>query len=29
MPAPQPFIKTYPIMGMDMQLNIFAFRPGV
>lgn len=29
MPAPQPFIKRYPIMGMDMQLNIFAFRPGV
>lgn len=29
MPAPQPFIKTYPIMAMDMQLNIFAFRPGV
>jgi FkbM family methyltransferase len=29
MPAPQPFIKTYPLMGMDMQLNIFAFRPGV
>ena len=29
MPAPQPFIKTYPFMGMDMQLNIFAFRPGV
>jgi FkbM family methyltransferase len=29
MPAPQPFIKCYPVMGMDMQLNIFAFRPGV
>ncbi|HEU4796163.1 MAG TPA: FkbM family methyltransferase [Pyrinomonadaceae bacterium] len=28
MPAPQPFIKCQPVMGMDMQLNIFAFRPG-
>ncbi|HEX6283939.1 MAG TPA: FkbM family methyltransferase, partial [Pyrinomonadaceae bacterium] len=27
MPAPQPFIKCEPIMGMDLQLNIFAFRP--
>ena len=27
MPAPQPFIKRQPVMGMDMQLNIFAFRP--
>jgi len=27
MPAPQPFIKCNPEMGMDMQLNIFAFRP--
>jgi FkbM family methyltransferase len=27
MPAPQPFIKRHPEMGMDMQLNIFAFRP--
>lgn len=29
MPAPQPFVKCYPEMGMDMQLNIFAFRPGL
>jgi FkbM family methyltransferase len=29
MPAPQPFVKCTPVMGMDMQLNIFAFRPGV
>lgn len=28
MSAPQPFIKCNPEMGMDMQLNIFAFRPG-
>jgi FkbM family methyltransferase len=27
MPAPQPFVKCHPDMGMDMQLNIFAFRP--
>jgi FkbM family methyltransferase len=27
MPAPQPFIKRHPIAGMDMQLNVFAFRP--
>lgn len=27
MPAPQPFISRHPQMGMDMQLNIFAFRP--
>lgn len=26
MPAPHPFIKCNPYMGMDMQLNIFAFR---
>lgn len=29
MPAAQPFIKCNPEMGMDMQLNIFAFRPGL
>lgn len=29
MPAPQPFIKCNPEMGMDMQLNIFAFRPDI
>lgn len=28
MSAPQPFIKCNPEMGMDMQLNIFAFRTG-
>lgn len=27
MPASQPFVKRNPEMGMDMQLNIFAFRP--
>ena len=27
MSAPQPFIKRYAEMGMDMQLNVFAFRP--
>lgn len=26
-PAPQPFIKRNSTMGMDMQLNVFAFRP--
>ena len=29
MAAPQPFIKRYTQMGMDMQLNIFAFRPAL
>jgi FkbM family methyltransferase len=29
MPAPQPFIKRRTEMGMDMQLNIFAFRPSL
>lgn len=29
MPAPQPFIKCAPQRGIDMQLNIFAFRPGL
>lgn len=29
MPAAQPFIKCNPEMGMDMQLNVFAFRPGL
>lgn len=28
MPAPQPFVKCTPFMGMDLQLNIFAFRHG-
>ncbi len=28
MSAPQPFVRCNPEMGMDMQLNIFAFRPG-
>ena len=28
-PAAQPFVKRNPVMGMDMQLNIFAFRPGL
>ena len=29
MPSPQPFLKRYSEMGMDMQLNIFAFRSGL
>ena len=29
MPAAQPFVQRHAEMGMDMQLNIFAFRPGL